>query len=613
MPIRAKLLGLPAPFFALFIIVVLWSVPYVPTSDGPNHLANCVMAKKLRDPTSALHAYLEPGTPITYRGYDAVCGMLVGAFGWRWAHRLALTLIALSFALGYAYLARSVVPDHVAALLGFGYALSWPFFMGFFDFLIASCFLLFIFGWVLRRSTWTKVQWVELSGALLATALVHVFVAAEVGLLAMVAAFRREERRERLRAIGATILAGIPAAILALAARVGTDAGGETVWLSSADSIRDIGARVMGGTAIRAWVPVAFALVALGLWLRDLVRRPERSKPALLGVAAILFLMGYFVSPLHWVTWQFLSPRFAFFGLALAPLSLPARFMERTWIRRFAFVAIACFDVYSIAWARGYEQKLEPIVEEALSGLRSPIHRDGARLPLMLIEGPRDIPDAQPLAALGQLYLLDQGGVDPYLHADSRLIDGVLFKRPAAELFGEFPSRWVFASLACAGQNSECPPLDVQSEWFAMWGRRFQDVILFGDDPQIRRTFEARGYAVDFAERRLAILRPRACRVTLRVISNARSIAAPLRFILGRKSIPNPMTERTIPADATNPDDGFTVGFVGPDCGALWLRLAPDPILGKLGCEEANAAGEIEVNVTPEGPADVRCTLTHGG
>src|SRR5262249_31545860 len=154
---------------------------------------------QLRDPGSPLHEYLEPGFPITYRGYHAICGALVGHVGWRWAHRLTLTIIVLVFALGYEYLARSVQPNHAARLLGFGLALSFRFYMGFFDYLLASGMLFFGFGFVLRRERLRRLEWVEIGAAILATALVHAFVGAMLGVVVLIATVLRAEPKERLR------------------------------------------------------------------------------------------------------------------------------------------------------------------------------------------------------------------------------------------------------------------------------------------------------------------------------------------------------------------------------------------------------------------------------
>jgi hypothetical protein len=605
-----RLLLALALILSVLVVGVLWSVPYVATHDGPNHIASCVLEKRAQDPANPVSRWIQPGSPITYHGYHSICAALEGVAGWRWAHRLTLTLIALFFALAYDYCARGLDRTHPLRLLGFGFALPWAMYMGFFDYLLASAMLFFVAGFLIRREHLRAIEWIEIGAAILAVALVHVFVAAALGPLVVLLTVMREAPAERVKALGKSILAGAPAMLLALSARGGTDAGDSSVWPEGIDRLRQLGATALGGSESRTWVPIAFAFAALTLGGHELWKRRAISARAIVGLYGALLMIAYFAAPLHMDRWAFFSPRFAFLALAVSPLALPSRWFEKGPGFGLILGAVLAFDVSSLLWAGSYQQKFEPLVEEAMSGLAAPIHRDGPRLPLFVVEGPRDLPDAEPLIMMGHLYMLDQGGVDPYFFGEQRLTDGIMYKAHPLDLFGEVPKRFMFKGFECAGQKPGCPTLDVQYEWFTIWGRRFEDVIVFADDPAIAETFRRRGYAEDFSHGRLAIFHPRACKAALRVFTGGGEAATPsaLRFRAGRAKIASPMHETKIPQAVAVPADGLALGFEGPDCGDLWLSLTVEGT-GASACTEADARSEIPLAVMPDAPAEARCTL----
>lgn len=602
---------------SLGLIGALWCVPYVATHDGPNHLADCVLADRLDDPGSGLDKYLERGTPISSLGFQAICASTEPLVGWRWAYRISIAVIALSFALGYFYLARGIArlgqkDSNPFELLGFAYALPWCFYMGFFDSLFASALSLWVLGFLVRTPRPNAARWAALSGALVVVALVHVFTAALLGVLCALLIGLRAPPGERIRALAITILIGLPAMAIALSARGGADIG-TTAWHPWAVRLIDLAETFLGGPLARTWLPVGLGVVSVVAALASF-RRIDPAHRAI-AVFSALSLVIFFVSPYNLATWAYFSPRTVFLGLALAPLALPGPAFDHRGERLAATLAVAAAALGSIAWSASFHLQMEPLVEEALGGLDAPLHRDGPRLPMMFVREPKVIAEVEPLVMIGHLYLFDQGGVDPYLYADQPLIDPIVYKDDPKKLFGEFPVRFVRESFKCAGTRPSCPPLDIQYEWLAIWGKRFDDVILFADDPALRQVFLERGYAIDFERRRLSILHARSCRIDLRIVAEgSRVLGAPLRLRVGRSKIDQPMVEDRIPAEAVVPSGGLPLAIEGPDCGALWVDVSwvGTSSTGSApgsACAEAGDQGRVRVQAQPGAPVEVRCTL----
>ncbi|MCK6552767.1 hypothetical protein L6R52_43490, partial [Myxococcota bacterium] len=58
---------------SFFTLYAIFSVPFIATHDGPNHLASCVLANRLELPGSPLARWIEPGGALTTQGYQYIC------------------------------------------------------------------------------------------------------------------------------------------------------------------------------------------------------------------------------------------------------------------------------------------------------------------------------------------------------------------------------------------------------------------------------------------------------------------------------------------------------------------------------------------------------------
>jgi hypothetical protein len=609
--VLGRRLSLAALALSIALGSVLWSVPYVATHDGPNHLAKCVLANRLSDPARGLDRYLVRGSPITEAGYHYMCRPLEALLGWRWAHRAAITLVALVFALGYLAFSTSVARDSPFHLLGFGYALPWCFWMGFFDYELAMGLALAIGGYVIRRLASRGLDrrvWLAIAFGTWLVAFVHAFVAGILGGLLALLVLGGVDKGRRARALLMLLLAGLPALAIALASRGGTDVVGLTVWGGAAEKATTLASTFLGGPALRAWPPVLLAIAGVVLGIRGWRRSASAKTSGLVGVYALLLFLAYALTPNQLASWAYFSPRFAFLALSIAPLAIPEQTFAKPAALRAGFACVVLFDLGATLWALHFERTMEPLVEEALSGLDAPIARDGPRLPLILLREPEIMKDVQPLVNIGHLYLFDQGGIDPYLWADQPLIDAILYKDKPTKLFGPHPGPFMRESLKCAGQTPDCPPVEAQYEWHTVWARGFQDAILFSDDTRALETFVRRGYAIDFQKGRLAILHATSCRFIVRIAGDAGLSKLPSAVIVhaGITGLEAPTTESTLPAGAPISRDGLGLVIEGKSCGPMWITLVS---AGASVCKEADARGRIYVDAQHESTAETRCTL----
>lgn len=584
------------------LLYALWNVPYVATHDGPNHLANCVLANRLEDPASPLHAYLEYGAPVTTQGFQVVCERFEAVFGWRIAYAVSLTVVALLWALGYAALARALRSPFAHA--GFISALGWAFSMGFVTWSMSLGIAFFVLAYLISRPAMTLRSWAVLSVLILLTAYSHTFVAAMLGAAVVSIAWFRAgaERGDRSRALLGAAIAGIPAVILTVLSSTATEVGA-TTWPTFAQRITRVMENYVGGPSYRGLPPVLFALAAIALAMFGLIQGRVTGARRGIFVFVLACLAAYAILPYDYSNWAFLGPRPLIAGLALAPLAVPPEYFERARARIAAELVTFAIAAVSLGWFAKHNLDVQPVIEEALSGLQAPIHRTGARQPLIMVtDAEKEIDAAEPLLMIGHLYLFDQGGIDPYVWADDPTKDALRFLRPPDELFGPHAPRFLVNDLGCAGKKPNCPPLPLQYELHALRSTGFEDVILYADDPRAIATFTRRGYAIDFQQGRLAILRPRRCSGALHVERDPAEQAS-LRVQLIHPELGVVVEERALEAAARS-----TVAFDGTWCGRSHVRVIAEDGTPRA-CREAGAEPVIAVELSPEHAFEATCTM----
>jgi hypothetical protein len=443
MPQRAALL-----IEALLLAAVAYavaSVAYLPTHDGPQHIFALHAANHLDAAGTGWQHWLEPNTPLSSYGFGVVFSPLDLWLPWMSAARVALTLMALAWALGVFVFVRAVRPERswLGVALG-ATALQWSLYMGFFSFYAAGAFGLFVLAFACKSELRSNRMRALLAALLFLQALLHVMAALQSGLVvAALCGFRAAPGR-RLAALLRVALLGAPAAGVAVAVLWVQSAGADLppgeleAFAFQRPPWWTLGKCLLGGPAWRAWPITLLAAAApvAALALRGGSRRAEDRALLLAGAA---FLAAGAVLPLHLPSWHFFSTRF----LPLAACSLVATLpFERVAAPRVRFglaAALAAFAFASTAWALGHHRDLAARSADALAGLEADLVRDGPRLPIVLdplLGRPFDnaraaMPYTAPLLNLGKLYAATQGGVAPYSFVSNPAIHPLLGRREA--------------------------------------------------------------------------------------------------------------------------------------------------------------------------------------
>jgi hypothetical protein len=608
MPQRAALL-----IEALLLAAVAYavaSVAYLPTHDGPQHIFALHAANHLDAAGTGWQHWLEPNTPLSSYGFGVVFSPLDLWLPWMSAARVALTLMALAWALGVFVFVRAVRPERswLGVALG-ATALQWSLYMGFFSFYAAGAFGLFVLAFACKSELRSNRMRALLAALLFLQALLHVMAALQSGLVvAALCGFRAAPGR-RLAALLRVALLGAPAAGVAVAVLWVQSAGADLppgeleAFAFQRPPWWTLGKCLLGGPAWRAWPITLLAAAApvAALALRGGSRRAEDRALLLAGAA---FLAAGAVLPLHLPSWHFFSTRF----LPLAACSLVATLpFERVAAPRVRFglaAALAAFAFASTAWALGHHRDLAARSADALAGLEADLVRDGPRLPIVLdplLGRPFDnaraaMPYTAPLLNLGKLYAATQGGVAPYSFVSNPAIHPLLGRREARPALETGADPRYALELADPRHAGDLALREAITVFMAAHGTRFQDVIFHGRPQDVDHLLWL-GFAADWRRAGTAIARFVGCPLSVRFPPGS-GLADTDVLELGWYPA-HGVTHRYDLARARREPDGGLLLPVRQSCGAVWLRFeAPE-----FHCQGAGPARRLvipEVRAAPE-------------
>ncbi|MCB9646897.1 MAG: hypothetical protein H6730_09935 [Deltaproteobacteria bacterium] len=591
------------------------SVPYVATHDGPNHLANCVLGHRLQDPTSWLHRYVELGAPITGQGFQVLCGPLVGWMDPFTAYALTLAIAVVLFGVAASVLALSLHRDSPVWAFGFAVALGWVFYMGFLPFHIASSLGLLAVALAVSLDLERGLGYLGLALVLLTTAYAHVLPAVEAGAVVLLVVVARAETGRRMQALLRVALAGLPAALLASSmlwvyltrpTLAGVAMGNELMPYVRAP-LHDLASTFAGGPPLRAYGLLSIPVLGLAWGLRS-VRRMSRVQVVLLvcgGLGLVLAALG----PFHLNRWAFFAPRFSLMALILLVAGAP---VPPVRVRRWIEVATVGVAVASLSYAAAYNRRIFDALGPDLAGLELPIQRAGIRLPMMLDAVASDFEHAEPGVQLGHLYVVRQGGIDPFVWADSPTLDLLNFTDDVDRLFGRLPPRYPRYDLLMAGQEGR-PPREAALEVFTLVGRGYVDVILMGGEPDVLAHYLWRGYRLEAEAGRVRILSFAGCPVQV----DLRGPEVLTRGLVVQAGLPgfvDPMSEVELPAGAALADHP-SVTLPSVLCGKAWIRIRSGPEgsaealtcaevgVERFGLELRPGAGPVVCTLAPVGPS----------
>ena len=602
-PELARIERVCALLLALLLVVPFALMPLVPTHDGFQHLLHGYLWNHLDDPGRGYATFLERGSPITAWGFTWLFAPIEPLLGWQAAYQAVLALIALGNALGVRALINAVArKPSPLGLLGFAVGLSWPLYMGFLPFLAAQAVGLGVLAFALRRPKLSGVDHMVVATGLLLCAMMHVFPAVLAGGALLVLRTAAAERGERAKTAALTALSGLPAAMVAaIAFGAGADnidsqaVAGENraMWQAWGTRIADLGRTSVSGPPWR-WGPVLAAAIAGPIF----ALRHRRALPTAAGALGVAGLVLALVAPFHMSAWESFAPRPLIFALTLGVAALASLPMPRP---RLVLAVVTAFAALSVGWGHLHSAGLARESRQALARLDA-VERSDWRLPLVFDsrELDRGVPNAKPYANLGHLYVIEQGGMVPYVFASSPRIHQHLFRAEARRV--PVPERSYFdAPLTLADSPDHLRALRTA---LLSNAPAFEDVTVYGDEATIE-LLEPRGFVIDHRSSNLAIARFEGCAFEVGVHAEevAETIDAPL-VTWGWF----PVLEATGSARAAGHPIA-TAELSSAPCGDVWIRVQAENADGPVRCRGADPDGRFVLRLDAAPPGPVPCYL----
>jgi hypothetical protein len=602
---------------ALLILASIWSVDYLPTHDGPQHIFSIHAANHLDTPETGWSRWLRPAFPLTSHGFELFFAPLDAWLPWPTALRATLTLMTLLWAGGAFWFVHAVRPQRswLGVLLA-GAAFQWSLYMGLFPFYAATAFGLVVLALAFGAPRWNARRRWLLAALLFLQALMHVVPAMLTGGMVTVLALVRAASGERLRELGRSALLGAPAAAVAVGlAWVGLGTLGDfnernaSEWSFALPGWWTLGKCFLAGPAWRAWPLTLLAAAAPAVALARRRGRLRNEDRALL-LAGIPLLLGSALLPLDLRAWDLFSMRFLPLAVCALVATLPVEDIASVRGRRVCAAALAAFALASSGWALAYNRDLAARSRDALAGLDAPLERDGPRLPIVLdpyLGRPLDerralVPYALPLLNLGPLYAASQGGVAAYGFIGNPHLHHVVLRAETRAAFPPAPDRKYAAELAAPGQVGDEALRGAILAYVAAHGADYQDVILWGTPEDAQHLLEL-GFAADWQRGGLLLARFRGCPLTVRFPAGS-PVKGSTVVELGWHPAWH-VTHRYALGGARREADGsLTLPLRQTPCGAVWLRFQD----GGRVCEGADAEGRLLVASTTATP-EVECRV----
>jgi hypothetical protein len=297
--------------FAVLYVALVWTGHYVPTQDGPSHLANAAALRDVLLPGDQGFeaAYSVQSRPLPNWAYYAVVAPLMTFLPPLVAEKIFLSAYVIAFALAIYKLARAAgVRTWAPAVAALPFAVALPFHMGFFNYCAGVVVMLAALAHFWPRRDRLRVREAVVLNLLAAAAyfchlLPALLLLGAVYFLNVVLA-AGIVRGERSRARRALFLAGLlPAWVLPLY-YLFQPSGGDVTWFPAGELLRLL---VSGWPLVSfgpAQRPVGFLAVAAALfgtaavlWAKRSGRRPPREPREAFGLLAGAFLVLCFVAP----------------------------------------------------------------------------------------------------------------------------------------------------------------------------------------------------------------------------------------------------------------------------------------------------------------------------
>lgn len=623
-----------AVYFVIRAIAAFARPAYLPTHDGPHHILSAWLVGHAHDAGTGYLNFVEPGHPLTALGFLAMFRLFEPGLGWQAATSAVLGTIVALWSIGGFLLARKVEPHRAwLGLFAAATAGQWVLYMGFFSFAVGLGLALFALLVALSRE---RLSWPVVfgTGAMLTlVALCHVAVAAMAGLAVLAIFIARERPSRRMRGVVGAMIAGLPAALIAMLTASGVGAADAAFQGALAvppwpDSIGDrfflLARTFTPGTTDRELIPLFAALAGIVVTALDLRDRRARPLDVALAATSVLLFALALASPINLLSWQFFAPRPMPLAVLLGLLTIPLERFGR--FTKLIFVSwLLWFTAGSLQWTEEHNRRLDAVANPALAGLHTPLKRSGPRLPLIVdpvgqpgpIDAEAEVPFAQPLLNVGLLYVVAQGGMAPYFFANIPQGHPYVFKAPLDQLFPAVPPREFWRMLRDPSTPPDSPQKQAIRSAIASFGAGFEDVVLFGGAADVE-SLERRGYRADVKQGGLFVGRFEGCPLRLRVEGEG-AVEAIRAELTWYPAMVQSWSGQKRPTVAPSEGSGAALRWVAlfePEaapCGPVGIRAFADrnangrPDQGEPLCLGANASGFVVVDRKQAG--EVRCSL----
>jgi hypothetical protein len=527
--------------------------------------------------------------------------------GWQRGLQVALSIIVLVYAGGFAALVRAIDRRRwPLAFLGFPMALSWSLYMGFFAFMLSSGVGLLVLAFAIGDRGAGAARRTLVAALLLLQAFLHMFGAIVTGVVLVTIRVARAPHGRRRAELVAVTLTGLPAAgLVALAVLVARRGAAEAAF--SRDFVY-----VALGKALLTWPrtlapgPLPKALLVTMLVVASAVligvragRAGTSATDRAVAALGIACLVASLFAPRDVPGWQCFAQRFVGIALVLTVVGLP---FERA--PRGSAAVVFSGSLVWVLLAYPLHMRLATVSRDAIAGLAAPVRFHRVWLPVKL-DPPRapedaEVPIMEPLWHIAALYETVLGGLTPYTFASN-------------------PATWPFALRADAVHPPPVPKIeqsvallelpefqtdpvfrDEQEGVLCTFGMFYEGVVVTGARKSDLALWQRRGFVADWQRGSVLIAHFEPCTADVTV---PRGLPLPLVDVgVGSTEV---LRNAALPRTPAGDGDARLLVEHAP-CGGIWVRphwdtVASDGAPSIAFCGNAGPSGAIDVTVTRDG------------
>lgn len=268
-------------------------------------------------------------------------------------------------------------------------------------------------------------------------------------------------------------------------------------------------------------------------------------------------------------------------AIVFLALLAPVHLIVRPTPHRLMATALVLFSFASLGWGFAHHLVLARDHADLWAGVAAPIHREHARLPLVLEPPPgepadewdRGVPFVSTSLHMATLYAIEQGGVPAYLFAGVGAIHALSYRpQPDGIPMPERPARGYEWGLWSPAARADPTMRERALAHMLGYAPAYDDVMLWGTEAD-RAILRGRGFAVDFERGGVTIAHFVGCPARVRIVPPASGLP-PTLLLAGWWPDSRPTFSSTLAARASS--ESFDLPLPQSPCGAVWIRVLFD-------------------------------------